>query len=40
MEQPSIFKGRPTITGPSSPTQRLSSLLEKILTTLVPKLKS
>ena len=34
------LKGRPIIAGPNSPTQRLSSLLEKILTPLVPKLKS
>ena len=40
MKPPSSLKGRPIIAGPNSPTQRLSSLLEKILTPLVPKLKS
>ena len=34
------LKGRPIIGGPHSPTQRLSSLLGKILTPLIPKLKS
>ena len=40
MEPRNSLKGRPIIAGPNSPTQRLSSLLEKILTPLVPKLKS
>ena len=40
MESPNSLKGRPIIAGPNSPTQRLSSLLEKILTPLIPKLKS
>ena len=34
------FQGRPIIAGPISPTQRLSSLLEKVLTPLVTKVKS
>ena len=34
------LKGRLIKAGPNSPTQRLSSLLEKILTPLVPNLKS
>ena len=40
MEPPNSLKGRPIIAGPNSPTQRLISLPEKILTPLVPKLKS
>ena len=40
MDPPNILKGRPIIAGPNSPTQRLSSLLEKILTPIVPKLKT
>ena len=39
MEPPNSLKGRPIIAGPNSPTQSLSSLLEKILTPLVPKTK-
>ena len=34
------WKGRPVIVGPNSPTQRLSSLLQKMLALLLPKLKS
>ena len=37
---PQNLKGRPIIAGPESPTQRLSELIEKILTPLVPHLKS
>ena len=40
MEPPNSLKGRPIIAGPKSPSQRLSSILEKILTPLVPKLRS
>ena len=40
MKPPNSLKGCPIIAGPNSPTQRLSSLLAKILTPLVPKLKS
>ena len=40
MEPPNSLKGYPLIAGPNSSTQRLSSLLEKILTPLVTKLKS
>ena len=40
MEPPNSLKGRLVIASPNSPTQRLSSLLKKILTRLVPKLKS
>ena len=39
-EPPNNLKGRPIIADQNSPTQRLSSLLEKILTPLIPKLKS
>ena len=35
-----IYKDRPIIAGPNSPTQHLSELLEKILYPLVPYLKS
>ena len=38
MEPPDGLKGHPIIAGPNSPTKRLSSLLEKILSPLVPKL--
>ena len=37
---PPDLKGRPIIAGPQSPTQRLSELVEKILSPLVPLLKS
>ena len=37
---PPNLKGRPIIAGPESPTQRLSELLEKLLSPLVPLLKS
>ena len=37
---PPNLKGRPIIAGPESPTQRLSELIEKILTPLVPTLQS
>ena len=40
MPVPPDLKGRPIIAGPESPTQRLSELLEKILSPLVPLLKS
>ena len=40
MKPPNSLKGRPIIAGPNSPSQRLSSLLKKILTPLVTKLKS
>ena len=39
-EPPNNLKGRPIIADQNSPTQGLSSLLEKILTPLIPKLKS
>ena len=39
-EPPNNLKRRPIIADPNSPTQRSSSLLEKILTPLIPKLKS
>ena len=39
-EPPNNLKGCPIIADPNSPTQRSSSLLEKILTPLIPKLKS
>ena len=37
---PNSLKGRPIIARPNSPIQRSSSLLEKILIPLIPKLKS
>ncbi len=37
---PQDLKGRPIIAGPESPTQRLSEVLEKLLSPLVPFLKS
>ena len=40
MPAPQDLKGRPIIAGPESPTQRLSELLEKLLSPLVPSLKS
>ena len=40
MDTPQDLKGRPIIAGSNSPTNRLSELLEKILTPLVPHLKS
>ena len=40
MEPPNSLKGHPIIAGPNSATQRLSSLLEKISTPSVAKLKS
>ena len=40
MKPPNSLKGCPIIAVPNSPTQKLSSLLQKILTPLVPKLKS
>ena len=40
MKPPNSLKRRPIIAGPNSPIQNLSSLLEKILTPQVPKLKS
>ena len=40
MDPPQDLKGRPIIAGPNSPTQHLSSILEKILSPLVPYMKS
>ena len=40
MDAPPDLKARPIIAGSNSPTSRLSELLEKILTPLVPHLKS
>ena len=40
MDTPGDLKGRPIISGSNSPTNRLSELLEKLLTPLVPHLKS
>ena len=40
MTVPQDLKGRPIIAGPESPTQRLSELVEKILSPLVPRLRS
>ena len=40
MEAPQDLKGRPIIAGPEAPTQHLSALVEKIISPLVPKLKS
>ena len=40
MAPPDDLKGRPIIAGPNSPTQHLSKLLEKILSPLVPYIKS
>ena len=40
METPLDLKARPIVAGSNSPTSRLSELLEKILTPLVPHLKS
>ena len=40
IKPPNSLKGRPIIAGPNSPTQRLSSFLEKISIPLEPKLKS
>ena len=40
MNTPQDLKARPIIAGSNSPTNRLSELLEKILTPLVPHLKS
>ena len=40
MTVPKDLKGRPIIAGPESPTQRLSELLEKLLSPLVTLLKS
>ena len=39
MKPPNSLKGRSIVAGLRSPTQKLSSLLEKILTALVPKWK-
>ena len=35
---PNDLKGRPIVAGPNSPTQALSSLIEKILKPIVPRL--
>ena len=40
MPCPQNLKGRPIIAGPVAPTQRLSELMEKLLSPLVPLLKS
>ena len=40
MDVPNDLKGRPIVAGPSSPTHRLSELLDLILSPLVPHLKS
>lgn len=40
MKPPNSLKGCPIIAVPNSPTQRLSSLLQKMLALLLPKLKS
>ena len=40
MDAPQDLKGRPIIAGSNSPTSRLSELLEKLLTPLVPQLRS
>ena len=40
MDAPQDLKARPIVAGSNSPTSRLSELLEKILTPLVPHLKS
>ena len=40
MPCPANLKGRPIIAGPEAPTQRLSELMEKLLSPLVPLLKS
>ena len=40
MEVPPDLKARPIVAGPNSPTQRLSELMEKLLTPLVCHLKS
>ena len=40
MDTPQDLKGRPIIAGSNSPTNRLSELLEKLLTPLVPQLRS
>ena len=40
MEPPNDLKARPIIAGPKAPTQHLSELIEKIISPLVPKLKS
>ncbi len=40
LKTPSDLKARPIVAGSNSPTSRLSELLEKILTPLVPHLKS
>ena len=40
LEAPPDLKGRPIVGGPQSPTQHLSEFLEKLLSPLVPHLKS
>ena len=40
MDPPDDLKARPIVAGPNSPTQKLSELLEKILSPLVPRQKS
>ena len=40
MQPPEDLKGRPIVGGPNSPTQGISGLLEKILTPIVPCLKT
>ena len=40
MQSPGDLKGRPIVGGPNSPTQRISGLLEKILSPTVSCLKT
>ena len=40
MDPPQDLKARPIIAGPNVPTQHLSELIEKIISSLVPHLKS
>lgn len=40
MDPPQDLKGRPIIAGPNSPTQHLSQLLDKIISPIVPYMKS
>ena len=40
MDPPQDLKARPIIAGPVAPTQHLSELIERIISPLVPKLKS
>ena len=40
MSPPKDLKGRAIVAGPQAPTQHLSELLEKLLSPLVPQLRS